>query len=210
MRRLDDRRRSGESTDDLRSHQRAGVLRGHPGAQHHRSERCVDTAESATPRDVAQAPTALLADRPTHRSVCPGQAPTREQWRSGHGLPRPDRHCVGGPYRRSPTAHRHRPATITGLVNGATYYFRVAAVNEVGDGAWSTSEIATPYTGAERAVDHARPSRRSTHCRHHTRLRRRKRHDRLRVPARCRRVMEVDRFDDDRLRHRQSHQRNLL
>ena len=118
---------------------------------------------------------------------------------------------VGGPYETFvDDTSTSTSATITGLVNGTTYYFRVAAVNEVGDGAWSTSEVATPYTGAGRAVDRARARRRSTHRRHHTGLRRWQRRDRLRVPARRQRVMEVDRLDDDRLRHRRSHQRHLL
>ena len=45
----------------------------------------------------------------------------------------------------SDTVSTSTGATVTGLTNGTSYVFRVAAVNSVGDSAWSTaSSAATP------------------------------------------------------------------
>jgi titin len=55
--------------------------------------------------------------------------------------------------RTGTTALRH---TITGLVNGTAYSFRVAAVNGIGVGAWSAEAAATPQTGLSRTPSEPR------------------------------------------------------
>ena len=103
-------------------------------------------ASSGTPRDVAMAPSAILAAGAPASVVLSWVAP------SANGAAITDyvvqtATSVGGTYTTfadgtSPST----TATVTGLTNGSTYFLRVATVNAVGTGAFSTPVSATPFT----------------------------------------------------------------
>jgi hypothetical protein len=104
-------------------------------------------AQLATPRDVAQAPTPLLAAASNAAIDLTWTAPTVNNGAAVTDYVVQTALSSGGTYSTFVEGtSTSTVATITGLTNGVTYYVRVAAVNAVGIGAWSTSAVATPYT----------------------------------------------------------------
>jgi hypothetical protein len=103
--------------------------------------------QSATPRAAATAPSGLTASATNGAVALEWTAPT-----SDNGAPITDYRveyatAPAGPF--SVAADGTSTATsalVTGLTNGTTYYFRVAAVNAAGAGTPSSVTGATPYT----------------------------------------------------------------
>ena len=104
-------------------------------------------AQTATPLDVPLSPTSLLAAAGNGSVALNWVAPTVD-----NGSPITDyvvqtAATIDGTYETFvDDTSTSTSSTVTGLNNGATYYLRVAAVNAVGIGAWSSSTVATPYT----------------------------------------------------------------
>jgi len=104
-------------------------------------------AQTATPLDAPLSPTSLLAAAGNGSVVLNWVAPVVD-----NGSPITDyvvetAATIGGPYETfDDLTSTSTTSTVTGLTNGATYYLRVAAVNDVGVGPWSSSAVATPYT----------------------------------------------------------------
>ncbi len=102
---------------------------------------------TATPRDVADAPSALTAVGGDSEISLTWVAPVED-----NGSPVTD-YVVqyatdpGGSYTTfADGTSTSTTATVTGLSNGTDYHLRVGAVNAMGAGPWSPVAIATPYT----------------------------------------------------------------
>ena len=117
----------------------------HGGRGQRGSARSASAEVSAVPVTGPDAPAGLTA--------MPGDVQVTLSWAapaSDGGSPVSGYDVYGGTTRaanrrpgRRVAGHRHR-ATVTGLVNGTTYYFTVAAVNGVGEGPASAEVSATP------------------------------------------------------------------
>lgn len=103
--------------------------------------------DSATPRDVAGAPSGLQAVGGDTEAALTWTAPVEDNGAVVTDYVVQYAANIGGPYSTfadgtSTTAS----TTVTGLTNGVTYHFRVGAVNAMGTGPWSAIAVATPYT----------------------------------------------------------------
>ena len=131
----------------------SGLTNGQPYAAEIRARNVIGVGapstppQSATPIDVAPAPTALLAVTGNGSVDLTWAAPTVDNGSAVTDYIAQTATSIDGPYTTfvdstSPLTM----ATITGLTNGTTYYLRVAAVNAIGFGPWSNATVATPYT----------------------------------------------------------------
>ena len=106
-----------------------------------------DPSPPSTPRDVANAPTAPLATASDASIALAWTAPTLD-----NGAPITDyviqtATSIDGPFTAaSDPVSASTTGTLGGLTNGTTYIVRIAAVNAVGQGPWSATTVASPFT----------------------------------------------------------------
>src|SRR4029079_11258289 len=104
-------------------------------------------AQTATPLDVPLSPTSLLAAAGNGSVTLNWVAPTIDNGSAITDYVVQTATTIDGPYETfDDSTSVATNSTVTGLTNGDIYYFRVAGVNDVGVGAWSSSTVATPYT----------------------------------------------------------------